>query len=428
MRVRSAAAISLLVLVAGACTAVKQDDVGTAVSDLLPSTTLAPGVTAVPPPPTTTVPPIDLAAVNIRLEEVARLEEPTALAARFGDPAVFITERTGRVRRIEITTRSNGAQTFAVDRTPALDLSDDVATGGLEQGLLGIAFSTDGNRMYVGYTDLDENQRLVEYRMNGERADASSRRELLLIADPDDIHNAGAVAFGPDGFLYWAMGDGGPGGDPQGTGQDPTDLLGNLLRIDPDVAPEAEEAGQAYAIPDGNPFRDGTDGAPEVWAYGLRNPWRFSFDSATGDLWIADVGQETVEEIDYLAAADGGTGAGRAANLGWSDVEGDRIREGSSAPDDAVEPVLTYDHASGGCAITGGYVYRGARVPALVGAYVWGDHCLGELQALVVTNGLPSSARALGVTVPQLTSFGQDSEGELWALSLQGPVYRVLPA
>jgi glucose/arabinose dehydrogenase len=222
------------------------------------------------------------------------------------------------------------------------------------------------------------------------------------------------------------MGDGGGGGDPQDTGQDPNDLLGSILRIDPDVAPESIDDGEAYAVPDGNPFVDG-GGAPEVWAYGLRNPWRFSFDRLTGDLWIGDVGQDTTEEIDFLPATDDGRGAGRAANLGWSDVEGDEPFEGREAPADAVAPIHTFGRDRG-CSVTGGFVYRGRRIPELVGAYVYGDFCEGEVRALVTRDGEVVDDRVLGLSVESLSSFGQGADGELYALSLTGTVYRIVPA
>jgi glucose/arabinose dehydrogenase len=419
--VLAAAAVTLVV----ACTAVKDDQQGTPVTDpLAPSSTLTPGQTTVPP---TTLPPIDLGQVHVALTEVVELSEPTALASRGGDPAVFITERAGRVRRIDIGGRPSGSNpsttipTYTLDRQAVLDITDDVFTEGSEQGLLGITFSTDGNRMYVAYTGTDQNQHLDEYRMSDERADTRSRRELLVIPDVAENHNGGALAFGPDGFLYWSMGDGGGAGDPNGSGQNPTDLLGNLLRIDPDVLADSPTP---YAIPDGNPFRSAEGGAPEVWTYGLRNPWRFSFDRLTGDLWIADVGQGDVEEIDYLPGSPSRP-AGRAANLGWSLREGDRPFNGGEEPAGAIDPILTYDHSVGGCAITGGYVYRGSKIPTLVGAYVWADYCLGEVQALVQSDGAVVAQHDLGVHADQLSSFGQDNDGELWVLSLAGPVYRL---
>jgi len=222
---------------------------------------------------------------------------------------------------------------------------------------------------------------------------------------------------------FWGMGDGGGAGDPELTGQDPTDLLGSLLRVDPDVAPE-DRASVPYAIPNGNPFADG-GGAPEVWAYGLRNPWRFSFDRATGDLWIADVGQNEFEEIDFLPA-EGGTNAGRGANLGWSELEGAEPFDGGTAPDGTVPPLHTYDRSNGACSVTGGYVYRGTRVPAMTGVYLYADYCEGRLRGLTQRDGVLEDERDLGVDIASPTSFGQDADGELWVLSEDGPVYRIV--
>jgi glucose/arabinose dehydrogenase len=254
--------------------------------------------------------------------------------------------------------------------------------------------------------------------MNGDTADASSRRRLHDVPDFAANHNGGAVAVGPDGFVYYAMGDGGGGGDPQGTGQDPNDLLGSLLRIDPEAG---SADGAPYAIPDGNPFKNG-GGAPEVWAFGLRNPWRFSFDRATGDLWIGDVGQNAYEEIDLLPRTSGG---GRGANLGWSEMEGLEPFDGGSEPADHVAPIFTYGRDGGGCTVIGGYVYRGASIPALQGAYVYGDYCLGELRGLLAENGAVSDERGLGQVVSGLVGFGEDTSGELYAVSLGGSVYRL---
>lgn len=407
-----------------ACTYTKEPEEG---ADPVP-TTLADGASttvAGEVPTSTTLAEIDLGAVSLGLTEVAELDEPVAFASRAGDPAIYVAEKGGRVRRIEITTRlSNGAQTFAVDRTSTFDISGEVLNEG-EQGLLGITFSPDGSRIYAAFTGEDAKQHLIEFGMNGEVATNSSRRDLLTIDDPFPNHNGGMLAFGPDGFLYWGMGDGGSGGDPNGTGQDPNDLLGSILRIDPDVAPEQRDE-VPYAVPDGNPFVNG-GGAPEVWAYGLRNPWRFSFDRATGDLWIGDVGQDTVEEVDFLPASDG-SGAGRGANLGWSEAEGDRPYEGGTAPADAIAPIYAYDRSGGGCSVTGGYVYRGTRIPSLVGVYLFADYCEGKLRGITQRDGQLLEQADLGVEIFNPTSFGQDADGELYVASGDGTVYRLIPA
>ena len=429
---RRAAALVVALLAVGACTAVKEDEAST-------TTTLleAPTSVVAPPAPTTstTAPPLPaVGPEHVELQELGEVDQPVAMAARAGDPALYIAERPGRIRRIEITTtsrRRSGSttpvttQTFQLERSAVLDITDDVVSDGQEQGLLGLAFSTDGNRLYVAYTGTDEQQHLDEYVMGAERPEGGSRRELLVVEDFAPNHNGGQLAFGPDGFLYWGMGDGGGAGDPQNTGQDPNDLLGALLRIDPDVGPEAVEDGETYAVPDGNPFAGG-GGAPEVWAYGLRNPWRFSFDRVTGDLWIGDVGQDEVEEIDLLPATDG-IGAGRGANLGWSALEGNDSFGGGDAPEGAVPPLHTYGRDRG-CSVTGGYVYRGERIGEMVGAYVFGDFCEGEVRALVQRDGELLEERVLGLSVESLSAFGEDAEGELYALSLDGPVYRIVPA
>ena len=307
-RAVAAAAIIAAILGAAACTTVKDEPPATV--DAGATTSVAPVPGSDPAATTTTIPPVDLGAVQIDLQEIADLDQPTALAVRAGDPSLYIAQQGGVVRRIEVTTdEDDESEEFDLERTPGLDISDDVINDG-ERGLLGLTFSTDGNRLYVAYTGSDDRQHLDEYEMGTDRVSGGSRRELLVIDDFAPNHNGGQIVFGPDGFLYWGMGDGGGSGDPSDSGQNPGDLLGSILRIDPDVAPEASDEA-AYSIPDGNPFRDG-GGAPEVWAYGPRNPWRFTFDRETGDLWIADVGQGTVEEIDFLPAT-GGTGAGRAS-------------------------------------------------------------------------------------------------------------------
>jgi glucose/arabinose dehydrogenase len=424
--VRPRRALAGLLVVAGvvaACSYTKEDDEGVAAEETAPSTTLAPTV-----PVSTTAPPdeADLGAVAIELQEIAEVDEPTALAARAGDAALYVAEQGGRVRRIEITTtrRNNTTtQSFRLEGT-ALDLSSEVRNDG-EQGLLGITFSTDGSRLYAAFTGDDARQHLVEFRMGAEAADRRNRRELLVLEDPYANHNGGQLAFGPDGYLYWGMGDGGGGGDPEQTGQDPNDFLGSILRIDPDVPPE-DTSGIAYAIPNGNPFAAG-GGQPEVWAYGLRNPWRFSFDRRTGDLWIGDVGQDSVEEIDLLLATNG-SNAGRGANLGWPLMEGDRPYAGSEPPPEAVAPILTYGRQDGACSVTGGFVYRGTRVGTLTGVYVFADYCEGRLRGLTQRDGSLREQAVLGPVVAQPSSFGEDAEGELYVLSHTGPVYRIVAA
>jgi glucose/arabinose dehydrogenase len=299
-----------------------------------------------------------------------------------------------------------------------LDLSGEVSGGG-EQGLLGLTFSPDGGRLYVNFTDRAGDTRVVEYAFSGGRADTGTRRELLFVDQPFANHNGGQVSFGPDGRLYVGLGDGGSGNDPGDRAQNLGDLLGSILRIDP-----APSGGRPYTIPPDNPFvgrRDGPSGARgEIWMYGLRNPWRFSWDRQTGDLWIADVGQNAVEEINFLAGA-----APAGANFGWPLMEGSRRNRGAN-PEGAVLPIFEYGHDQG-CSVTGGYVYRGSRLPALRGVYVYSDFCSGTLWGLVQSGGQEAGQRELdvgGASGLRVASFGEDSAGELYVLNLGGGLFR----
>ena len=335
------------------------------------------------------------------------LEEPLALAVRPDDPALYIAEKGGRVVAIRGGT---------VDPTPVLDVSSEVSLGG-EQGLLGLAFSPDGGSLYVNYTDVDGDTRVVAYAMAGDRADPSSRREVLFVDQPYSNHNGGNLVFGPDGYLYIGLGDGGSGGDPHGNAQSLGTLLGKMLRIDPRPAD-----GAPYRIPADNPFVTTPGALPEIWAYGLRNPWRYSFDRATGDLWIGDVGQSAWEEVDRQPASSNG-----GENYGWNVREGAHPYAGGGSLPGAVDPVFDYSHSDGGCVVTGGYVYRGRAIPDLVGTYVFADFCLGELEGLRLGGGEVVQEQ-LGVAVGPVSSFGEDAQGELYVLSLAGGVYRLVPA
>ncbi|MEA2555535.1 MAG: hypothetical protein QOI60_866 [Actinomycetota bacterium] len=330
------------------------------------------------------------------------------MAVRPGDPALYIAEKTGRVVAI---------RGGAVNPVPVLDLSSDVSLGG-EQGLLGLTFSPDGGFLYVNFTDTNGDTRIDEFAMRGDRADEGSRRQVLFVQQPYDNHNGGNLVFGPDGYLYIGMGDGGSGGDPQNRAQTKSELLGKMLRISP-----RPSGGRPYGIPPDNPFVDEPSARPEVWAYGLRNPWRFSFDSSTGALWIGDVGQSSWEEIDTQPAGSRG-----GQNYGWNRQEGAHPYSGSGSPaGTTVSPVFEYPHTYGRCAVTGGYVYRGQDIPGLAGTYVFADFCRGELQGLRLDKGTVADQWALGPTVPNLSSFGQDASGELYVLSLSAGVYRLAP-
>ena len=303
-----------------------------------------------------------------------------------------------------------------VDPIPVLDLTEQVSLGS-EQGLLGLAFSPSGQRLYVNYTDTNGDTRVSGYAMRESRADVATRRDVLFVDQPYSNHNGGNLVFGPDGFLYIGLGDGGSGGDPHGNGQSMTTLLGKMLRVDPEPPGE-----RPYAIPPDNPFVDRPDARPEIWASGLRNPWRYSFDRETGDLWIGDVGQSAWEEVDFQPSGSSG-----GENYGWNLMEGDHRYGGEEPPADAVRPVFEYSHDDGGCTVTGGYVYRGKAIPDLYGAFVFGDFCLGELEALRLRDGRVIDHRVLGPVVPNLSSFGEDARGELYAMSLGGVLYRLAP-
>jgi glucose/arabinose dehydrogenase len=357
--------------------------------------------TTSPSPPDQTQ--ADLGAVRLALRKVATLEQPLALAVRTGDSALYVAEKTGRVMAI---------RDGRVDPTPVLDLSSEVSGGG-EQGLLGLAFSPDGRSLYASFTDLTGDTRIKAYPMTGGTADHTSARDVLHVDQPYSNHNGGEVIFGPDGYLYVGLGDGGSEGDPEDRGQALGTLLGKILRIDP--RPDG-----SYSVPGDNPFaaRDGARG--EIWAYGLRNPWRFSFDRMTGDLWIGDVGQNAWEEVDFRPAGSWG-----GENYGWSLREGTHDYKGERPPDN-VDPIYEYSHDTGGCVVTGGYVYRGQAIPNLQGAYVFADYCLGRITALVQRDGRVAARRTFDLQVPEVASFGEDQNGEIYAMSLEGGVYRLV--
>lgn len=349
-------------------------------------------------------------AVALR-QVVTGLDFPVYLTAPAGDPRLFIVEKTGRIRIVR-----NGALAPA----PFLDLSAAVSNGG-EQGLLGLAFdpqyATSG-RFYVDYTDRNGDTRIARFRVSADPdvADAASKEILLTIDQPYSNHNGGQVAFGPDGFLYVGMGDGGSGGDPQGHGQNPDDLLGSLLRLD-------VSGPTGYTVPAANPYAAG-GGRGEVFSIGLRNPWRFSFDRRNGDLYIADVGQNEREEVDVSTAASGG---GRGLNYGWNRMEGTACYTGGCNRSGLTLPVLDYTHADG-CSITGGYVYRGTAVPAIAGHYFYADFCNGWVRSLRYADGRATESREWPALKPggQVTSFGEDAAGELYVLEADGKVFEIV--
>ena len=361
-----------------------------------------------PPPPNGQIP--------VALQQVASgLRFPLYLTAPPGDARLFIVEKGGAIRVV-----TNGA----LLPTPFLDLSGKIS-GGAEQGLLGLAFdpayATNG-RFIVHYTDVSGNTTVSSYHVSAgdpDQADPTSEGVLLTVEQPFSNHNGGQILFGPDGMLYIGLGDGGSEGDPGGRGQSLADLLGDVLRLD-------VGSGTGYTVPPDNPFVGQAGARPEVWSYGLRNPWRFSFDAATGDLYIADVGQDAWEEVDVVTAAGG---AGRGANFGWNVMEGRHCFSGSTCDTSRFTlPVLEYSHASG-CSISGGYVYRGAAIPALQGHYFYADYCSGWVRSFRLQDGQAVDQAQWPTLAPggQVPSFGQDAAGELYVMNAGGQVFRIVP-
>jgi glucose/arabinose dehydrogenase len=405
---RGPAALLVLALAVAGCSG-DDPDPGAGPATSVTSTTAAPSTTEAP---TTTAARAETAssaqfrAADVRLVPVAELEQPVAMATRPGERTLYVAEQVGRVRAIR------GGR---LDPDPVVDISGKVTAGG-EQGLLGLAFAPDGRYLYLAYTDGNGDHQISELTMGGQRADPGSERSILNFEDPFGNHNGGQLAFGPDDHLYIAFGDGGGGGDPLGSGQSLGTLFGKILRVDPRPA-----GGRAYGVPPDNPFVDRDGARPEIWAYGLRNPWRFSFDAATGDLWIGDVGQNAYEEIDFEPTGSGGR------NYGWNRREGRHPFNGGGRPDGAVDPVIEYGRDDG-CTVIGGFVYRGRRIGGLRGAYLYGDYCSGWVRAARTRDGKVLEQRDLGLEVPSLSSFGTDAAGELYALSLAGGVYRLATA
>jgi glucose/arabinose dehydrogenase len=354
------------------------------------------------------------------LTRVGRFDSPVHVTQAPGDRSrLFVVEQAGRIRVVR-----NGRTLKA----PFLDLTDRVTSGG-EQGLLSVAFAPDyakSGLLYVFYTDLDGDERVVEFRRGAtpDRAVRASARQVLSQQDSESNHNGGLLLFGPDGRMYVGLGDGGGGYDQHGrigNAQNLGTLLGKLLRIDP-----RRSGGRPYSVPSDNPFVGRAGARPEIWSWGLRNPWRFSFDRATGDLTIGDVGQDEVEEIDFVAAGKG-AGAGAGVNFGWRAWEGAHRIDGTQNPRPVVFPVLEYSHGAGGCSVTGGYVVRDPRLPALAGRYLYADFCKSQLESARLANGRATDRRGLRLDVPAVTSFGEDLAGRVYVVSQTGPVYRLDP-
>jgi hypothetical protein len=352
---------------------------------------------------------VELKAVEI----MSGLDEPVYLTAPAGDSRIFIVEQPGRIRIY-------GDE--GLDPEPFLNITSRVQSGG-ERGLLSIAFhpeyATNGY-FFVNYTGVDGATRVERYTVsaNAEEADPDSDLLLLRVPQPFSNHNGGLLKFGPDGMLYIGMGDGGGAGDPMENGQNTGALLGALLRIDVDAG-----GSNPYGIPADNPYVGDQTARPEIWAIGLRNPWRFSFDEAGGKLYLADVGQNRREEINVVGADEAGL------NYGWNIMEGSLCHSPAVGCPMAglVLPVLEYPNPGEGCSVTGGYVYRGTRMPALQGHYFHGDFCRGSVRSFhLVGENAPEDERewALG-SLGNITSFGLDAAGELYIVVRQGRVYRL---
>jgi glucose/arabinose dehydrogenase len=363
--------------------------------------------TTLPPPPPTG------SGVPGLQEIVSGLDIPVFLTSPPNDDRLFIVEKVGTIRVVEAG---------AMLPTPFLDIHDRVS-GETEQGLLGLAFAPDyatTGRFYVYYTDVQGDTRVSSFLVSSDRnhADASTEAVVLTQSQPGVSHKGGDLAFGPDGMLYISLGDGGShDGMDHGHGQSLDDLLGAILRID-------VSSGTGYVVPPDNPFV-GTPGArPEIWSYGLRNPWRYSFDRATGDVYIADVGESRWEEVNRARAAEGG---GRGLNYGWSVMQGDVCEQPGCDTTGLTLPTFEYGHDQG-CAIVGGYVYRGSALPALAGQYIFGDFCEGWVRSFPADGdpGQPTDWPALSPG-RGITAFGQDAAGELYVITEAGSVLKMVP-
>ena len=361
--------------------------------------------------------PIQGAAVRVRLLRLGSFDGPTYLTSPPGDRRRrFVTERGGRIR-VVLDSRKL--------RTPFLDIRSRVSTEG-EGGLLSMAFAPDYARsrlLYVYYVDRSGALRVDRYRRSGRnpnRAERGSRRSVIAQPHPRGNHKGGQLQFGHDGMLYMGFGDGGGGDDPDDNAQDLRTRLGKLLRIDP-------RPGGGYRVPRDNPFVGRAGARPEIFAYGLRNPYRFSFDRLNGDLALSDVGQDAVEEVNLLKASRRARRPRGGANFGWDRFEGRAPNPRGSSPGAAghVPPVLQRTHGQGFCSITGGYVIRDRSLGSLYGAYVYGDLCDSRLRVARLRPGRATGDRALGPRVSSLVSFGEDARGRVHAVSLNGGVYRL---
>jgi len=405
----SVLAVSILACGSQAAQTTGQATSGSNPLEILASATTKPTETSAPSStPTPAASFADPAAYKWSLIAEGFISPVLVTNAGDGSGRLFVVEQAGVIRVIE-----NDAPLA----DPFLDISAQVGSLGNEQGLLGLAFHPDYENngfFFINYTNGNGDTVISRFQVSADanRADMSSENVLLQVDQPYPNHNGGDLEFGPDGYLYAGLGDGGSQGDPHGNGQSLDTLLGKILRID-------VNSGSPYGIPADNPFGNG-GGLPEIWAFGLRNPWRFSFDRATGDVYIADVGGGQREEVDFLV---GGIAGG--SNFGWNYFEGTQHYEGDAPSDiNFIFPVTEYEHGAR-CSITGGHVYRGAALPAWWGVYFYGDYCSGEILGLLQHadgNWESQVLYSLGINI---TSFGLDENGEIYVVDRSGGIYRL---
>jgi glucose/arabinose dehydrogenase len=384
----------------------------------VPTTSTPAATPSEPSPSTPEEAPASIAAEStdplreptVSLFEVGTFDQPVDVATRAGSGVIYVVEQPGRI--VAVTDESTDV---------VLDITDLTDASG-EQGLLGLAFHPANDLAYVNYTDLSGDTVVAEFTIDPATGvfDRDTDRELLTINQPYSNHNGGQLAFGPDQLLYIGVGDGGSGGDPERYALDLSSRLGKILRIDP--APDGD---QPFTVPSDNPFVDAAGADPTIWAFGLRNPWRFSFDPITGDLWIGDVGQGEFEEINQASAVDRGNAA-RATNFGWSAFEGFERFNDDQPTDGAVEPLFVYDHSEGRCSVTGGVVARSSTVADLAGWYLFGDYCTGQIWALDPAAPASEPRTVEIARLRDLVAISSGPEGEVYAVSNSGTVARLI--